>query len=443
VFAPYLKQRNRRGDHGSAILERLSDVLRPQLQVSRRFRLYDTEDTEPQKAADLMSIDFKVKDQFVAVTDVLAAWPKDAKAQADANLVSHLTNTLDAALADATDVGIESNDHYSASDSNVPSVAAHTQNEYHGGFQLIVCVITEIWTRLAAKSPSLAVAFVERWLLSEFRLVRRIALFAAANSVVPADVAASMLITLPLNELFRTSESVEFYRLCRARWNDFPPEKQNEILRRIRDGFERNTFKEGVDGDRAIDRYRYEFLSQMDAAGFTVGGENRKLLREIQLRWPQWTPKEAEQAGFHVWYSGGFRSRGGDPAGLANTPDDQLVTEVKRAEADGRDFLDDDKWEGLCLSQPDRAFRALSAAADKGEWPVDYWQQLLFSTTAYANAETESALARRLLEFPESGFADVARAATRWLEAHARKLQDEMLWPIWDKIATQVLTETA
>jgi hypothetical protein len=58
----------RRGDHGSAILERLSDVLRPQLQVSRRFRLYDTEDTEPQKPVDLMSIDFKVQDQFALVT---------------------------------------------------------------------------------------------------------------------------------------------------------------------------------------------------------------------------------------------------------------------------------------------------------------------------------------------------------------------------------------
>jgi hypothetical protein len=163
----------RRGENGGAILERLSDVLRPQLQVSRRFRLYDTEDTESQKAADLMSIDFKVKDQFVGVTDVLAAWPKGAKAQADANLVSHLTNTLDAALADATDVGIESNDYYSASDSDVPSVAAHAQNEYHGGFQIIVRVIAEIWTRLAAKSPSLALEFLERWRLSEFRLVDR------------------------------------------------------------------------------------------------------------------------------------------------------------------------------------------------------------------------------------------------------------------------------
>jgi len=433
----------RRGDHGSDVLERLSNVLRPQLQVSKRFRLYETEDKEPQKPTDLMSIDFKVSNRLVEVTEVLNAWPKNAEAQVDANLLSHLTSTLEAALAEAIDVGIESNYYYSASDSDVPSIAAHVQNEHRGGFQFIVRVIAEIWTRLAAKSSSLALGFVERWRLSEFRLIRRIALFAAANPVVPADAAADILMTLPLNELFRTSGSVEFYRLCRSRWNEFSPDKQDKILRRIREDFQRDTFQEGPDGDRAIDRYQYEFLSQMAAAGFAIGAEDKKLLHEIQSRWPQWQPKEAEQAGFHVWHSGGFRSRGGDISAVAHVSDDRLVAAVKKAQAAAAGFLGDDIWEGLCLSQPDRAFRALSATADKGEWPVDYWQQLLFSTTAYANGETESAVAQRLLEFPDGSFGDVASAATRWLEAHAKKLPDEMLWSIWDKIAAQVLTEAA
>jgi hypothetical protein len=123
----------RRGDHDSAFLERLANVLRPHLRVSKRFRFYDTEDKEPEKPSDLMSIDFKIDDNL-PVTDVLAAWPKSADPEADASLLSHLTSTLEAALADAMDVGIESDEHYSASDSDVPSVADHAQNEYHGGF---------------------------------------------------------------------------------------------------------------------------------------------------------------------------------------------------------------------------------------------------------------------------------------------------------------------
>ena len=430
-----------RGDHDSAVLERLANVLRPHLRVSKRFRLYDTEDKEPEKPSDLMSIDFKIDDNL-PVTDVLAAWPKSADPEADASLLSHLTSTLEAALADAIDVGIESDEHYSASDSDVPSVADHAQNEYHGGFQIIVRVIAEIWTRLASKSPSAALAFAERWRLSEFRLIRRIALFAAVNPVVPADVAVNMLITPPLGQLLRTSASVEFYRLFRCRWNEFPPDKQQQILHRICEGPPRDTFQEGPEGDRAIDRYRFDILSQMESDGFAIGDEGKKTLREIQSRWPQWTPKPAEQAGFHVWHSGGFRSRAGDPTAFANLPDDQLVAEVKKAEAQAN-FLDGDKWQGLCLSEPDRAFRGLSVAADKGDWPVDFWQQLLLSPTAYASAETEAAIARLLPEFPDSGFADVAGAASRWLESHAKGLPDEMLWPVWDKIAAAALIETA
>jgi hypothetical protein len=430
----------KRGEHNNAVLERLSDILRPQLQVSRRFRLHSNDNDEPQKPADLMSIDFKVRDHFVGVSEVLASWPKAAEAQADFNLLTHLTNTLEAALADATDVGIENSDYYSASDSDVPSIAEHAQNEYHGGFQVIVRVIAEVWTRLAGKSSSLALVFVERWRGSEFRLFRRIALFAAVNPVVPAEVAANMSISLPLTELFRTSESVEFYRLCRSRWNEFPREKREQILRRIREEFQRGSFQEGPDGERAIDRYQYEFLSQMSAAGLSIEDEDEKLLREIQSRWPQWTPKDAEQAGFHVWHSGGFRSRGGDTSALVNVPDDQLVAEAKKSESQAG-FLDDDTWHGLCVAEPDRAFLGLAAIADRGEWPANYWQQLLFSTTAYSNPDTESAVAHRLVEFPEGHFAAVAAAATRWLEAHAKTLPDDLLWPIWDKIAGQVFIE--
>lgn len=431
----------RRGEHDSAILEQLANVLRPHLRVSKRYRFYDTEETKPEKPSDLMSVDFKIDDNL-PVTDVLDAWPKSSSPEADASLLSHLTSTLEAALADAIEVGIENDEHYGASDSDVPSVADHAQNEYHGGFQILVRVIAEIWTRVACKSPSAALAFVKRWRQSEFRLVRRIAMFAAVDQAVPADVAVNMLITLPLGELIRTGASVEFYRLLRGRWNEFPPDKQQQILHRICEGPPRDTFQEGPEGDRAIDRYRFDILSQMESDGFATGEEGKNTLHEIQSRWPQWTPKPEEQAGFHVWHSGGYRSRGGDPAAFASLPEDQLVAEIKKAEAQA-DFLNDDKWQGLCLSEPDRAFRGLSVAAEKGEWPVDFWQQLLFSPTVYASTETEDAVARILPKFPDSSFADVAGAASRWLESHAKGLPDEMLWPIWDKIAATVLIETA
>jgi hypothetical protein len=87
--------------------------------------------------------------------------------------------------------------------------------------------MAEIWMRLAAKSPAKALTMAERWRDSPFRLVRRLALFAAVSPAVPADVAANMLVQLPAGELFLSGSSVEINRLIHARWKEFPKTKHN------------------------------------------------------------------------------------------------------------------------------------------------------------------------------------------------------------------------
>src|SRR5712672_15059 len=117
--------------------------------------------------------------------------------------------------------------------------------------------------RLAAKSPSIALAVAKRWSDIPFRLIRRLAMFAFSNPAVPGNVAADILIGLPSGQLFLTNSTVEVYRLIRARWADFPAEKQQQILLRICEGPPRNWFREGADIDRNVDRSRYDFLSVM------------------------------------------------------------------------------------------------------------------------------------------------------------------------------------
>lgn len=279
------------------MLERLAYALRPKLKIGKRLSWRDTaEEKEPERPSDLMSIGYKVEDNLSS-DDVLAAWPDNAAPETDESLLSQLTGTLSAALADATDVGVESNEGYGTSDTDVPSVARHRQNEYHSGFQAIVRVMAEIWTRLAAKSPTLALTVADRWRDSPVRLMQRLALFAFANSAVPGDAAADMLISLPSREMFLTNSSVEVYRLIHARWKDFPAEKQQQILRRICEGPSRHLFREGAEIDRHVDRSRFELLSHMTGNGIDIGSEAKKLLADIRGRWPQWQPKPAEQAG--------------------------------------------------------------------------------------------------------------------------------------------------
>jgi hypothetical protein len=120
-IAPKLK----RGDHSAAVLERLSSALRPKLKIGKRFWTDTADDKAPERPSDLMSIEYKVEDS-VASDDVLAAWPVDAAPETDENVLLHFTGALTMALADASDVGVESNESYSTSDADVPSVARHS-----------------------------------------------------------------------------------------------------------------------------------------------------------------------------------------------------------------------------------------------------------------------------------------------------------------------------
>jgi hypothetical protein len=439
-IAPQLK----RGDHSVTLLERLANALRPRLKIGKRFSWRDSaEDKVPEHPSVLMSIDYKV-DGIVSSDDVLAAWPDSAAPEIDENLLLQLTAALSAALADAMDVGVESNEGYSTSDTDVPSVARHPQNEYHSGFQSIVRVMAEIWwARLADKSPAMAFAVAKHWRDSSFRLLRRLAMFAFANpAVVPGNVAADMLIDLPSGELFLTNSSVEAYRLIRARWADFPVEKQQQILLRICEGPPRSWFRQGTEIHKHVDRSRYDFLSDMVRDGFDIGPQAQKLLADIRERWPQWRPKPAEQAGFHVWHESGFRELGGNTDKLKDVADGELVAKARQIAATA-EFTKGDSWQGLCLSDPDRALRGLDAAAMSGDWPKDYWEQLLWSRTAYADAETEQKISERLLQWPTDSFNTIAAAASSWLDGHAKTLPEGLVWPLWDRIADATLIESA
>ncbi|THD63397.1 MAG: hypothetical protein E7813_18395 [Bradyrhizobium sp.] len=429
----------KRGEHDNVTLERLAEVLRPKLRITKPFIWREQpEDKVPENPSDLMSINYEIE-EGLSSSDVLAAWPRDADANTDANLLRYLNAALVAALADATDVGVESSEGYSTTDSDVPSIAKHSQNEYRSGFQAIVRVVAEIWSRLARKSSTPAIAFVEEWRHSDFRLIRRLALFAAADKVVPAALAAKMLIDLPIGDLFLSS--VEVQRLIPERWIELDETQQDAILARLCEGPPRGWYREGTDGDRAIDHLRYDALSNMVRHDLRIGDKASRILRQIQIRYPQWMPKPPEQAGFRVWHESGFRDRAAEPDDLTNVTDENLVAEAQRIVANAS-FMEGSKWEGLVLKDPDRALRGLSFAMKHGNWPQEFWQQLLWSRTPYLDQGTEPHVAMLLADCPLDVLVTFTSAAAAWLDEHAKTLSADLLWPLWDHLAQAAQIET-
>jgi hypothetical protein len=427
------------GGYSSELLERIAVTLRPKLRVEKRLSLHGEVPERAAEPSDLMSLRYEVADG-VSADQVLKAWPADASVKANYEVLSQLTLALRAALADATDDGVEVDEYYSASDRDVPSVAEHEQNRYRSGFQAIVRVMVEIWLRLAKTSPSYAILFVQQWRQSGFRLMRRLALFACTDPIVPAELGADILTEIPSSELFLSQSSVEVHQLIRARWRDFASDKREAILNRLSEGPPRQPFREGADIDRAIDRRRFDILAEMERNGLEIGQKAEALLKDIRAREPNWALRPAEQAGFGVWHEGA-RAVVSDARKLDGIPDDALVLEAKRITATPR-ILDGDVWQALCSSDPDRALRGLEISAARGDLPIDLWQQFLWGRSEYSKPDVEKRVAELIARWPQESFEKIIEPASSWLELHAQTLNDSHVWQVWDRIADATL-ETA
>jgi hypothetical protein len=433
-----IQPRVKAGERSGELLERLAQVLRPKPKVSKRVSWYDDGSSEHvlQRPSDLMSVDYEVESD-VTETEVLEAWPKDAPAEVERRFLTALTEDLDAALADALEMEVESNIGYSISDTDVSSVAAHQQNEYRSGFLPIVRVAAEIWTRLAQKDVSLALPFVGRWSSSPLKLNKRLALFAAADKAIPPDDAADTLLMLPQGILFLTNTSVEVFRLILERWEEFPAAKRASIEDRLAAGPPADRFRS--DAVRQVERSKFDILGEMERVGLTLGDQSKSVLAEIKRKNPEWKLRPSEQAGFHVWH-GGADYIVGNSHKLRNIPAESLIDEAKKL-ADTADFMDGDDWQALCQSDPQSAVDGLAASAKKGVWPDWAWNPFLWATQKIDSPDSIALTGKLLLSFPDEGFSRIASAASWWLDQNAKALDDKLLWPLWDKIKVAIVQD--
>jgi hypothetical protein len=432
-----IQPRIKAGERSPELLERLARVLRPKPKVSKRISWYDDGNSErvPRKLSDLMSIDYEV-DGVITEAEVLAAWPRGASADVEQRLLIALADALDAALADALETEVESNIGYGISDTDVPSVAAHGQNEYRSGFLPIVRVIAEIWTQLARKGKEI-LPFVQRWSSSPLKLNKRLALFAAADKAVPQEDAADVLLALPQGLLFLTSTTVEVFRLIRARWKEFPAEKRDIIENRLRAGPPSDWFRS--DADLHVERSRFDILGEMERAGLALSDESKSALAEIKRKHSEWKLRPPEQAGFHIWHESGGRIVG-NLQKLQNVPVESLVDEAKKL-ADQADFMDGDDWQALCQSDPQRALEGLEVKTKNGEWPDWAWNPFLWATQNLDSPDSIALTGKLLLAFPNKDFPKIASTASWWLNEKAKALDAHLLWPLWDKIEAATVQE--
>jgi hypothetical protein len=177
----------------------------------------------------------------------------------------------------------------------------------------------------------------------------------------------------------------------------------------------------------------------MERAGLELGDKTASVLAEIKKKHPEWELRPSEQAGFHIWQGSGGRILGNSQK-LQNVSVESLVDEAKKL-ADKADFMDGDDWQALCQSNPQRALDGLEAKAKKGEWPDWAWNPFLWATQKLDSPDSIALVGKLLLTFPDKDFPKIASTASWWLNERAKALDDNLLWPLWDKIEAATAQE--
>ncbi|MFW8596038.1 hypothetical protein [Cribrihabitans neustonicus] len=357
--------RIRAGEVGYEARQIVAELLRPRIRIGRHLQLFeeqvDSRAANPEETLhSFMRLDFQPRER-VGTDDILEAWPNVEFSLV--RLLHKLERLLLDTLEHAEDVGFTIG--YDRSDSDVPSIAPHPQNQYRSGFYPIVRVMADLWERLALVAPERAVALSRPWIKTHFLLFKRLAVFSATNTVHPVCNLVDAVMSLDDHEFWVSGAQVEIMRGLVERWDEFMPEARDQLEERInadipRELFEDDAFDE-AHWQSVRDNATYRRLSRLEAADKPISEASVNLLKEIAERHPEWRPSPGDRDDFHSW-SETRTGPDGDVELLKDVPEEGLLGEALRIEQE-RQFDQSDLWRQFCSSDPSRAFRGLVAEA--------------------------------------------------------------------------------
>ena len=148
------------------------------------------------------------------------------------------------------------------------------------------------------------------------------ALFASVNSIIPRSFVFKLLQSIPINQLFFASSSVEVYRLIKFRWKDLTKIQKQTIEKRIIQG-PKIKLSEKRARER-IDRCIFDLLGYMDQINIDLSDESNLKLDEIKSKFPNWRLVRKERAGFHFWMEW-EKSVNLDPMAISEIDDKEII----------------------------------------------------------------------------------------------------------------------
>ena len=434
-----LSSRLERGYRGRDVQRGIARTLRPRLRLAKPWRssLDPVQCRTIKRLADLVKVEMQ-PNKWPDAERVLLIWPKDANDDEDYSLLHLLTHELTEALHDAAEAERIRAD-YDQTDENVRSVSKHGQDEHSDGFYPIVRVIADLWERLAQKNGSLARRLVTDWRGAEFRLLRQLALHAFHNEIFSGDEAAELLLAIEDADLWASGARREATKLLAERWTQFSGGERAKLENRLCEGPCSSVFPKDfskTDIAELSERKRFVMLSRVVNAGGSLGERGTSELEHIRRQHPGWRADTEDLSDFDAWF-GEFRelTNDRDISELNAIPEKDLVEKALNLEREDP-IHHRQMWSSVCRAEPERAYKALQAQADRGQWNFQAWSDWLFREQPISSRLSVET-AQSLLQMPQEEFESLIQSIGSWL-AQTRLIlapKGDIYWRLWDRIA--------
>ena len=411
-----------------AILDEVVEYLRPRLIIQSNL---GEEGQEIDNLESLILTDFR-NQWFVVSDEFIQRWVSGVNKATTNKLLQKLSACLEKSLEIAVVAGEELKNQDGKIDSQVRSVAKHKLNTIRSGYFSIVRVIADVWKYLAAIDPEKARNIVNWWMNSDYRLMRRLALFASAEKVISEKVVCQILTSITGYEFFLASSSVEVYRLIDARWNDLLPDQKAEIEMRII-SLLNNQFWSSETNELA-ESLCFNLLGHLERIDRPLSDLLEKSKKKIRESHPDWKYFPKEYAGFH--YRNYSKSPEPEPIDIEDeTSVDRFIDgEIESGEINH--WILERNWRNICIVYPSKVLQALVRKLDTGIYLTEFWSVFLSSVPIVQESEINQVF-NSIEKFPDDVFDKLRIDIAQWLSVSIGEYTeiDSKFWNIFYLIA--------
>ena len=247
-------------------------------------------------------------------------------------------------------------------DSSVPSIESHAQNQYREGVNFLIRVLVECLPHATTFHRDHRRRLVTDWKRLPGRIGLRLCLHAMRDpELFDADEGMSTL--LSFSDVNFWSMRREPALLLRDRAGSASPEVMSRVEERIRESgntyYDRFPIEQGEPDWRAHARDAAVWLrlKMLQDTGALSNGGAAELSAITERR--KYLDREVEDRDFFGTYSSGVRWIVGDPASIAEAPEDNRLRVAKEM-ADNPNLDMKQGWSEFCRSDPQGAFDSLS-----------------------------------------------------------------------------------